>query len=168
MLVFAQAEIEPLEAGRAYALTVTNSTAGDRYQLMIDGRAVSEELTDSVRFEATPGRYRLSLTVHRPGEVQLETNEVDVYVSPGPPRVGYRANLAAVDINPDSWPVALQTFDRLVAAGHTDLVLSAGASGQHWQYYVDGFGDDRSAATDYCESFGLTDVNDCYAARVDP
>lgn len=163
-LAVAQARIEPLLAGRRYALTIGQVPVGADLALVIDdGEPLP--LSGSVpRWRAEVGRHRLELEVTEVDGGVVRSDPVEVYVSPGPPQGGFRANLASVRTEPESWSLALDLFDELVADGHDDLVISESTDGEFWQFYVDGFGDDREGAWAYCESFDLPST-ECFAAE---
>ena len=165
-LDFAQALIEPLSPDRSYALSVRDAPTGSEYRLVVDEAVQDGPPSSLVVYRAEPGRHKIAIEVTSPdGSTQI-TEPVDVYVSPGPPIGGYRVNLAAVSLKPENWPVALRQFDDLVADGHDELVLSESGSGEFWVFYIDGFGDDREGAWQYCEEFELDD-DDCFAAPVE-
>ncbi len=164
-LDFSQALVEPLTTDRSYALGVDNAPPGSTYQLIVDDDPVGEPTDGIVVYRGTVGRHHVAVDVTDPDGSIARTNEVAVYVSPGPPESGFRVNLAAVRIDAANWPGALDRFDELVAEGHDDLVLSRGADDEYWVFYIDGFGDDSAAAWSYCDGFEL-EPSDCYAAEV--
>ena len=151
--------------GASYALSVRDAPDGAAFRLVVDGVASDEEPGPLILYRAEAGRHRVAVEVTADGDSIVVTDAVDVYVSPGPPRGGYRVNLASVRIAPENWPIALSRFDELVEAGHTGLVLSVGGTGEYWNFYIDGYGDDRDAAWAYCERFSLG-RDECYAAQV--
>lgn len=162
---FPQARIEPLTAGASYALSVRDTPDEATFRLVVDDVTVDDQPGPLIVNRAEAGRHRLAVEVTDGEGTTVVTDAVDLYVSPGPPQGGYRVNLASVRVAPDNWPIALRRFDELTAEGHTELVVSVGGTGEYWNFYVDGYGDDRDAAWAYCERFGL-DTSDCYAAEV--
>lgn len=163
-LAVAQARIEPLLAGRRYALTVGQIPVGADLALIVDDGEPLPLSGAVPGWQAEVGRHRLELEMTDSDGAAVRSEPVEVYVSPGPPQGGYRANLASVRTEPESWSLALDLFDELVAEGHEELVISESTDGEFWQFYIDGFGDDREAAWAYCESFDLPPT-ECFAAE---
>ena len=167
-LIFPRSEIGPLEAGSRYVLQldVMPETAG--YRIVIDGRKATEYQSSIPVFFPKPGRHQLQLQIAADEQVHL-TDPVEIYVAE-PPQPGWRANLSAIQSRPENWPEALRQFDQLVLDGHEDLELSLSSrpdQGEfpYWNYYVDGFGDDRVAAQEYCDRFNL-EPEQCFIAEV--
>ncbi len=165
-LDFAQALIEPLATDRAYALSVRDAAPGALFRLVVNEQVQDDEPSSLVVYRAEPGRHRIAVEVTAPDGSSTITDPVDVYVTPGPPIGGYRVNLAAVRLRPENWSTALVQFDKLVDEGHEGLVLSESGSGEFWVFYIDGFGEDRDGAWEYCDRFDLG-TDDCFAASVD-
>ncbi len=173
-----QAQIGPLVVDRRYALSLIDSS-GEReiasiddrqYQILLDGEAVTD-LEDSVPvfFPTSPGRFELTVEVVDE-TTSVISSGVDIYISPGPPEPGYRVNLASVRSVPSNWPQALRQFDQLLDAGHSELKLSLSSRGEQdglpfWNFYVDGFGEDRSKAQAYCDERDLG-PDQCFPGRV--
>ncbi len=164
---FSQARIEPLVVGRRYALGVRNDPPGSRFRVVVDDDPVDDDPVLTPIYRAEAGRHRVAVEVIAADGTTVRTDPVDIYVSPGPPEGGFRVNLASVRIDPGNWPRALDQYDEMVADGHTDLIISESESGDFWQFYIDGFGDDRDAAWDYCDRFELG-PDECFAAAIDP
>jgi tRNA A-37 threonylcarbamoyl transferase component Bud32 len=174
VVAFERSQVGPLTDGSTYGLAVTGLSTGDPWRLLHDGRPVTDWATGPVRYQAESGRHSLQLQV-KAGDRLIRSNPIEVYVADAGPEPGFRANLSAIRSEPDNWPEALRQFDQMVLDGHRALELSLSTkrfdSGPeaglppHWNFYVDGFGDDRSAAQAYCDRFGL-DNRSCFVASV--
>ena len=166
--VFPRSGIGPLEAGGRYVLQLDVMPEAAGYRIVIDGRKTTEYQSSIPVFFPKTGRHQLQLQIAVDEQVHL-TDPVEIYVAE-PPQPGWRANLSAIRSRPENWPEALRQFDQLVLDGHDDLELSLSTRSDqgefpYWNYYVDGFGDDRVAAQDYCDRFNLG-PEQCFIAEV--
>lgn len=162
----------PLDAGASYDLAVRGSDPDIRFRIVLDGRPVGEPEPELSPFVAVAGRHSIAIEVSR-GSRSERTDPIQVYAIEDPPRPGYRANLLAVRADPSNWPAALDRFDELVAAGHTELQLLpsdrfASLTPGFWNLFVASFGDDRAAAERYCAGFELDIPEECFVKFFDP
>jgi hypothetical protein len=162
----------PLDAGESYDLAVVGAGDNTLFRYVVDGSPVGTPTAALPPFVAEAGRHTIGIEVTQGDDVSA-TTPVDLYVIGELPAPGYRANLSSITAEPANWPIALATFDDLLDDGHTDLRLLPSdrfptLQTGFWNLFVPGFGDDRDDGLAYCESFGLTDPNDCFVSFFDP
>jgi serine/threonine protein kinase len=170
VMSFPRSEVGPLRIGEPYVVQVRGGVPGATYRVIIDNQPVTATGETPPPFFAEAGRHQLQVQAVSERRVEL-SEPVEIYVAHRPPTSGYRANLSSIRSEPENWPEALRQFDQMVADGHTELKLSvsnrteANQLRPYWNYYVDGFGEDRDAAQAYCDDRGL-DREQCLVARI--
>jgi serine/threonine protein kinase len=162
----------PLDAGESYDLDIVGAEVGALFRYVVDGEAVGTATEELPPFVADPGRHSIAIEVTR-GDDVTRTELVELYVIGDLPEPGYRANLSSITAVPENWSTALATFDRLTEDGHDDLMLLPSdrfpsLRPGFWNLFVPGFGDDREAASDYCDRFGLVQSEECFGSFFDP
>jgi hypothetical protein len=170
-LVIEDAANGPLAEGQTYTLMLPEQATGTSYQLVIDGEPIGAAQPTVPDLTATVGRQAVSVEIVGGGDIE-RTDTVDVIATPAAPEAGFRAHLARFSATAELWPAVIDAFDVLEAAGHTDLELLAsaevaGVSNGVWLVTVGGF-TDGAAVEEYCERFGLSIPDQCYAAPVVP
>lgn len=166
-VTFDQAHAGPLDRGQTYSLSATGGPTGATYRLVVDGAPVGTPAPTPAPWVPTvAGRHTVAVEASA-AAVTESSNPIPVYVLGNLPMAGFRVNLAAVPLAPDSWPDALARYDQLVAAGHDKLELLP-SKGGFWNLFVPGFGEDADAARAYCTSRGLQIPSECFSARFDP
>lgn len=169
-LTFARAEVGPLRIGEPYVVRIDGGLGDASYRIVIDGQAVTDAAARPPPFFPEAGRHQLQVQAITDRRVQL-SNAVEIYVAHQPPTSGYRANLSSIRSEPANWPEALRQFDQMVLDGHADLKISvsnrteANRLRPYWNYYVDGFGEDKVAAQQYCDERDL-DEDQCFVSMV--
>ena len=171
VVIFDEAAVGPIDAGTAYQIAVGDGPGGAQYQLFVDGAATAEPAPELAPVSFEPGRHLLVIEITSP-EGSTATDPVVVYAVGEIPGPGYRANLSSVNVETEGWAEAVRQFDDFVAAGHTDLQLMPSdwfpsLVPGYWNIFVGGF-ETSTAATEYCESFGLEVPVQCFAQRFDP
>ena len=162
----------PLDAGVSYDLAVDGADSGTLFRLVLDGEPVGEPTDQLDPFVPSAGRQSVAIEITE-GDVVRTSEPVELYVIGDLPAPGYRANLLSLTSDPNNWPIAIERYDELVAAGHSDLELLpsdrfSSLQPGLWNLYVPGFGDDRAAAVAYCNEFELVIPDDCFARFFDP
>ncbi len=169
-LSFGRADVGPLRIGEPYVVRVEGGLNEANYRIVIDNEPVTDTAPRPPPFFVEAGRHQLQVQAISDTRVQL-SNVVEIYVAHTPPPSGYRANLSSIRSEPENWPEALRQFDQMVLDGHVDLKISvsnrteANQLRPYWNYYIDGFGDDRAAAQQYCDDREL-DQDRCFVAQV--
>ncbi len=168
VLLFARADLGPLLSTEPYLLAVRGGRPDASYRIVVDNKPITELADTLPPYYPEPGRHQLQVQAVTDRRLEI-SNVIEIYVS-GQPQMGYRANLSAIRSEPENWPEALRQFDQMVADGHEELELSLSTKRERrlrpfWNFYVDGFGDDRDAAQAYCDRFDL-DFNECFVAEV--
>ena len=162
----------PLEAGVEHRIAVDGAPVGARFRPVVDGLATGAPGPDLPAVILEPGRHSVSVEVTT-DDGTATTNPIEVFAIGAPPAAEYHAALASIDRDEQGWDAALAAFDRLSAAGHTDMELhsSDGVSTLtpgYWAIVVPGFGPDPVAAERYCQSFELSIPDRCHAAFLAP
>ncbi|MEM9614969.1 MAG: hypothetical protein AAF962_19555 [Actinomycetota bacterium] len=171
---FDAAAVGPIMAGTEYTINVAGGPTDATYQLLVDGVAAAEPAPQLAPVVFAQGRHLVEVKItNATGETS--TPPVVVYAAEeAAPGVTFRANLASVNTDPnvEGWAEAVRRFDEFVAAGHTELQLLPSdwypslAPG-YWNLFVGGFGT-RAEAITYCEGFGLSVPDQCFAQEFDP
>ncbi len=159
-LFFEAAQTGPLQQGETYSIELYGEPEGSMLQVVVDDiqQGVPDvQLPDLI---LPAGRHSLYIDITNGAEVAQSTR-VDVYVLGDLPPRGYRANLSSVDIQNEGWVEAVRQFDEFRAAGHEGLQLAPLSDG-YWNIFVGDLGEDRAAAQNYCESFGLAVPDQCF------
>lgn len=162
----------PVAAGAELEVVLSGVSGDAMFRPVIDGLATGTSGPDVPVITLEPGRHSVAVEVTTE-DGSVVTEPVAVYAVGEPPGSGYRANLASVAVEGDGWPATLETFDRLVAAGHNELQIlrSDGFTQQapgYWNLFVPGFGDDPAAAEAYCADYDLAIPSQCFAGYFDP
>ncbi|MGI9616276.1 MAG: hypothetical protein ACR2QO_25400 [Acidimicrobiales bacterium] len=170
-VAFNEAAIGPIEAGVPYTLGVQDSPPDATYQLLIDDVPTGEPAAELPPTTFEPGRHLLVININSPAGA-TSTGPVLVYALSPTPEASWRANLSSVNVEAEGWGEAVTRYDAFVEAGHTNLQLlpsdrvPALAQG-YWNIFVGGF-PDSDAAKAYCEQFGLSVPDQCFAVFADP
>ncbi|MGH1490060.1 MAG: serine/threonine protein kinase [Acidimicrobiales bacterium] len=170
VLNFPRAEVGPLRIGEPYIVQVEGGLSEANYRIVVDNEPVTEARATPPPYFPRAGRHQLQVQAISDTRVQL-SNVIEIYVAHRPPESGFRANLSSIRSEPENWPEALRQLDQMVADGHDDLKLSVSNRNEanqlrpYWNYYVDGFGDDKAAAQRYCDEREL-DRDQCLVAEI--
>lgn len=165
-LFFDDAAAGPLLAGEKYSIDLVGEPEGSMLQVVVDELPQGNPATVVPDLILPEGRHTIYVQITNGGDSTAST-PVEVYVLGEPPVQGYRANLASVDKVTEGWAEAVNRFDGFAAAGHEGLKLYPISDG-YWNIFVGGLGEERSAANEYCETFGLEVPNECFGAYLDP
>jgi serine/threonine protein kinase len=162
----------PVAAGSELEIILGGASEEALFRPVIDGLATGVSGPDVPTVVLEPGRHSIAVEVTTGDDFEV-TEPIEVYAIGEPPGSGYRANLASVSVDDQGWPATLETFDRLVAAGHSGLeILRSDEYNQqapgYWNLFVPGFGDDPAAAEAYCAQYDLAIPSQCFAGYFDP
>ena len=162
----------PVVAGTELEIVLGGVSDDALFRPVIDGLATGTSGPDVPTIVLEPGRHSIAVEVTT-GDGFEVTEPIEVYAIGEPPGSGYRANLASVSVDDQGWPATLETFDRLVAEGHSGLeILRSDEYNQqapgYWNLFVPGFGDDPAAAEAYCVQYDLAIPSQCFAGYFDP
>ncbi len=158
----------PLETEVAYTINLSPVPVDSQYIVIVDGQEQPGPIDFVPDLVLPEGRHSIVIRVLHNGQT-ADSNAVDVYVLPGAPQAGWRANLSSVDIVNEGWGEAVRQFDDYRGAGHEQLVLTPSDPYPellpgYWNIYVGGFAD-RASAASYCEEFGLEVPVDCFPSE---
>jgi hypothetical protein len=163
-LVLAAAETGPLVSGEPYGIELYGEPEGALLQVVVDGIKQGSPAAGLPDLILPPGRHTLQVDIDD-GATVVASTPVDVFVLGQAPNAGWRANLKSVNMVDEGWGEAIAAFDSFRAAGHEAVEVYPLVDG-FWNIFVADFAD-RPAAIAYCESFGLSVPEECFAGEIE-
>lgn len=159
-LFFEAATSGPLREGETYSIDLVGEPEGSLLQVVVDDIRQGEPDVLLPDLILPAGRHRIFIEMTNGTEVSQST-AVDLFVLGPPSPQGFAANLSSVDMQTEGWAEAIRRFDEYRAAGHESVQIRPISPG-YYNIFVAGFGEDRSAAVAYCESFNLAVPDQCF------